>query len=236
MDIRRKIQEYCIALANEDNALKYSRYFKEGIYNGYGLTSAQIKTGAKELLNVPGVTLKALLDVAPEIISNGKDEEISVMMLSVNGFHKQFSKDTFRSISTWYKYGISNWAHADTLGMLVLPVFLHKKLIVISDFENWLASENKFQRRTVPVTLIKILKSHENYKDLFTFIERLMSDPEREVHQGTGWFLREAWKKKPSETGEFLLKWKDRAPRLIIQYASEKMTAVEKAKYKKIKS
>ncbi|HEX2394269.1 MAG TPA: DNA alkylation repair protein, partial [Bacteroidales bacterium] len=99
-----------------------------------------------------------------------------------------------------------------------------------------LISENKFQRRSVPVTLIKILKTRENYKDLFTFIECLMSDPEREVHQGTGWFLREAWKKKPSETEEFLLKWKDSAPRLIVQYASEKMTADGKARFKRKKS
>jgi 3-methyladenine DNA glycosylase AlkD len=236
LDIRKEIHEYCVTLADEANVLKYSRYFKEGHYNGYGLTSKQIYAGAKELLKVPGLTFKTLLDEAPEIISHGKYEETSIMMLMVKGFHKQFSKDTFFSISSWYKYGISNWAHADTLGMLILPLFLQKNLISISDFQSWLISENKFQRRSVPVTLIKILKTRENYKDLFTFIECLMSDPEREVHQGTGWFLREAWKKKPSETEEFLLKWKDSAPRLIVQYASEKMTADGKARFKRKKS
>jgi 3-methyladenine DNA glycosylase AlkD len=62
-----------------------------------------------------------------------------------------------------------------------------------------------------------------------------MTDPEREVHQGTGWFLREAWKRKPEETEIFLLKWKDTAPRLIFQYATEKMTAEGKGRFRRHK-
>ena len=60
-----------------------------------------------------------------------------------------------------------------------------------------------------------------------------MTDPEREVHQGCGWFLREAWKKNRDVTEAFLLKHKNTAPRLIIQYATEKMTKEEKARYKR---
>ena len=51
-----------------------------------------------------------------------------------------------------------------------------------------------------------------------------MLDAEREVHQFLGWFLRDAWNIRPSETEAFLLKWKETAPRIIIQYATEKMT------------
>jgi 3-methyladenine DNA glycosylase AlkD len=85
----------------------------------------------------------------------------------------------------------------------------------------------------VPVTLIKVLKIHKNFNELFNFIACLMSDPEREVHQGTGWFLREAWKVNPEETELFLIKWKDISPRLIIQYATEKMTPDHKVKFRK---
>ena len=62
-----------------------------------------------------------------------------------------------------------------------------------------------------------------------------MNDKEREVHQGAGWFLREAWKIERNETEAFLYKWKETAPRLIIQYATEKMTKDEKMKFKKSK-
>ncbi len=106
----------------------------------------------------------------------------------------------------------------------------------MTDFRDWLTSEYKFKRRSVPVTLIKSLKTHKDYPALFRFLEPLMNDPEREVHQGMGWFLREAWKKDAPVTETFLMKWKNTAPRLIIQYATEKMTADQKLKFKKEKN
>jgi 3-methyladenine DNA glycosylase AlkD len=120
--------------------------------------------------------------------------------------------------------------------MTILPLFLKKEIIVMEDFRDWLTSGHKFKRRSVPVTLIKSLKTHSDFPALFSFLESLMEDPEREVHQGMGWFLREAWKKDTPVTEKFLLKWKNTAPRLIIQYATEKMTAEQKVVYKKIKN
>jgi 3-methyladenine DNA glycosylase AlkD len=66
-------------------------------------------------------------------------------------------------------------------------------------------------------------------------VEKLITDPEREVHQGMGWFLREAWKISPAEVELFLEKYKDTAPRLIIQYACEKMATEDKMRFKKVK-
>jgi 3-methyladenine DNA glycosylase AlkD len=65
------------------------------------------------------------------------------------------------------------------------------------------------------------------------FIEPLMSDSEKVVHQGAGWFLREAWKRKPAKVEAFLLRHKDRAPRLIYQYATEKMDKAAKARFRR---
>jgi 3-methyladenine DNA glycosylase AlkD len=63
----------------------------------------------------------------------------------------------------------------------------------------------------------------------------MMLDNERVVHQGLGWFLREAWKRNHAETENFLLKWKDHSARLIFQYATEKMQPEERKKFKKNK-
>jgi 3-methyladenine DNA glycosylase AlkD len=79
------------------------------------------------------------------------------------------------------------------------------------------------------------LKTTDDFEPFFHFIEPLVMDPEREVHQGIGWFLREAWKLKHTETELFLMKWKDKAPRLIIQYATEKMTPNEKLRFRRSK-
>ena len=227
-----QIRQFCRDNANAENVIKAKRYFKEAP-DCYGLTSPQLKEKVKELLSDKSLTLETVLKAAPDFLKSGMYEEIAIMLLLVNGFEKKYTKELFNEIDQFFGYSIYNWAHADMLGMYILPKFLKNKIIIEDDFNSWLKSPYKFQRRCVPVTLIKVLKQRENYQYLFDFLEPLMSDPEREVHQGMGWFLRECWKLKPRETEDFLLKWKDKAPRLIINYATEKMTSDEKVRFKR---
>jgi 3-methyladenine DNA glycosylase AlkD len=229
------IRAYCHQNASEANVIKYSHYFKSG-YDAYGLSQPTISAGAKEMLKLPGISLDTVLEAAPGLMKSGKYEETGLALLLVRGLHKQYSRDTFNTIAGWYEIGIGNWAHADTLGMAILPLFLKKEIVSMDDFGDWLKSVYKFKRRSVPVTLIKSLKTHKDFPAIFRFLEPLMEDPEREVHQGMGWFLREAWKKDAPETETFLLKWKNTAPRLVIQYATEKMTAGHKLRFKKEKN
>jgi 3-methyladenine DNA glycosylase AlkD len=79
------------------------------------------------------------------------------------------------------------------------------------------------------------MKAASDFRPFYNFIDPMMMDPEREVHQGLGWFLREAWKKQAEPTELFLMKWKNSAPRLIFQYAIEKMTPDQKQEFRKEK-
>jgi len=230
----KKIRDHCIEHANESNVVKYSRYFREG-YDAYGLSQPQMEAGAHKITKLPGISLPIVLEAAPELLKSGKYEETGLLLLLTRILHKQYLPETFGEIAGWYKIGIHNWAHADTLGMAILPLFLSKGLTGMEDFKPWLMAENRFQRRSVPVTLIKSLKTHTDFQLLFDFIECLMTDPAREVHQGTGWFLREAWKLNAPVTEAFLVKWKNTAPRLIFQYATEKMTPEQKQNFKREK-
>ncbi len=101
-----------------------------------------------------------------------------------------------------------------------------------SDLEGWLKSPHKYQRRAVPVAL---LKCAEPPAELLRFITPLMMDGERMVQQGLGWFLRELWKRHPEPVEAFLMDWKDRAPRVIYQYATEKMPPEKKLRFRKTK-
>ena len=71
---------------------------------------------------------------------------------------------------------------------------------------------------------------------MFAFIDTLMMDTEREVHQGLDWFLRKCWKRNRRITEDFLMKWKNDCARLIIQYATEKMTKEERLGFRKDKT
>ncbi len=179
------------------------------------------------------ITLKLVLSTAPLLLKSGKYEETSFALTLLKKFSSQFTKQTFAELEKWFQYGIINWAHSDSISLDVFPLFLTNKIVPLKSFASWRKSSNKYQRRCAAVTLIKLLKTTDNFQPFFKFLEPLMTDPAREVHQGVGWFLREAWKIHRTETEAFLLKWKDTSPRLIFQYATEKMTPKEKLRFKK---
>ena len=223
--------------ANENPALvqKYSRYFKEGGYDAYGVSYPLLQEKVKSILTEPGINLEFILQLSRLLVPGIKYEEPSFALMLVKSFKKQYTKATFEEIGHWFDIGIRNWAHTDALCSEILSVFLLKKLIPYGEMGSWMKGKNKFQRRAVPVSLIKLMKETGQVMEYVHFIEPLMMDPEREVHQGVGWFLREAWKLQPQPVEEFLLKYKDSAPRLIFQYATEKMKSEDKKRFRKEK-
>jgi 3-methyladenine DNA glycosylase AlkD len=233
-ELLHEIRSYCIANADAERVKTSQNFFKEE-FVGYGLTAPQVHGKVREMLKTGNLDLDTVIDAMPPFMESRQYEEISFGLLLMNGLWKQFSPETFQTIGNWFSFSINNWAHADTLGMFILPRFLDKKILEINDFGRWLNSPYKFQRRCVPVTLIKHMKKTRQVMPSILFVEKLMGDPEREVHQGMGWFLREAWKISPIETESFLEKHKDTAPRLIIQYACEKMTIENKLRFKRSK-
>jgi 3-methyladenine DNA glycosylase AlkD len=233
-ELFQDIDAFCRANANELIVKKYSRYFKTG-YDAYGLTSGLLHVKADEILADPANDLEKVMLVAPLLLKTGKYEHTSFAIVLLMSFRKQFSKNTFTELGHWFEIGITNWGHTDLICSEMMQVFFKKGIIDYKDFSEWKTAKNKFQRRAVPVSLIKELKKTTDYKPFLDFLDSMMLDPEREVHQGLGWFLREAWKKQPMQIEPFLEKWKNSAARLIFQYACEKMSPAEKQRYKKEK-
>lgn len=230
----KEVRRFCTENANPELAAKYKYYFKDDLDN-YGITAPQIHNKVKELVKSNELAFSVVKDAAEELLQSSKHDEVQIALLLFNSFGKQYTSDDLDRINKWFAFSIRNWAQADTLGMFILPKFIESKITDEQAFSSWLSSPFKFQRRCVPVTLLKTLKKRDTFLPLFQFTECLMTDPIREVQQGMGWFLRECWKKKPAETETFIIKWKDKAPRLIIQYATEKMAKEEKLRFRKTK-
>jgi 3-methyladenine DNA glycosylase AlkD len=189
----------------------------------------------KSLLGDQDVNIKLVLTASRQLVRSGKYEETSFAIRLLKEFSEQFDVGTFAQIEKWFEIGIINWAHTDAICGDLIPQFRERDIVSLEALSDWRTAKNKFQRRAVPVALISRLKAAGDYAALFEFIEPLMLDPERVVHQGLGWFLREAWKLKRRQTESFLLKWKNDAPRLIFQYATEKMTPQQKKRFKREK-
>jgi len=233
-ELHSNIKDFCIKNADEKIVETYSRYFKGG-FNGYGLQKDLIPNKVKEYKEQLWCTIDLVYDVSKLLVPEEKFELPSFAMSLLNEYSKEFDYKTFQELESWFSIGINNWAHVDGLVQLLFPVFWKKEIIQLNNLSAWRKAENKFQRRCVPVAIIKLLKYDTDLPKMFVFIDSMMMDTEREVHQGLGWFLRECWKKDRELTEEFLLKWKNDCARLIIQYATEKMTKEERLQFRRDK-
>jgi 3-methyladenine DNA glycosylase AlkD len=231
-EIYNKINEFGEANLNPAIVEKYAKYFKEG-YDAFGLNHDQVTALTSEILTLPGITHDKVLESSLLLVKSPKYEMTVIAIQLVLGFKKSWSPATFKTVEQWFSIGITNWAQTDYICGELMNLFFKKNLIGISSLESWRTASNKFQRRAAVVSLIKPMKLSADFHPYFEFIAPMMHDPAREVHQGLGWFLRETWKKQPEPAEAFLLKFKETAPRLIFQYATEKMTVEGRERFRR---
>jgi 3-methyladenine DNA glycosylase AlkD len=232
--IASKIRSFCAENANEKLASRYARFFTEG-YDAYGLTKEAMEEHSKKFFEAykEELGLDGFLKLGDILLQSGKYEEASFAILFTIPLHGQYTTETFQKLDQWLETGIRNWAHTDILCSEVLSRFLQRQIVKLDDLSPWRESPSKWKRRAVPVSMLTLLKTEKNHRKLLGFIEPLMMDDDKFVQQGLGWFLREAWKEQPERVEAFLLKWKDSAPRKIYQYATEKTTPENKAKFRR---
>ncbi len=229
-----EIRKFCKENADDKIVKKYAKYFVEG-YDPYGIDPKILSPQRELWLNKykDELGFEGFLKLGDLLVKSGKYEETFITLFFVKAFTDQFNPKTLDRFGKWLKSDIKNWAHTDSLCGDILPQFILKNIVSLDAFSNWRKSDSKWQRRAVPVTMIKLLKTKKPVKLLLDFIDPMMLDKEKVVHQGLGWFLREVWKLYPKSVEAFLLKWKDKCARLIIQYATEKMLANEKIRFRK---
>lgn len=226
--------DYLQAQANPQNVIKYSRYFREG-YDAWGCNEGSVKQAVQMIREqYPELTTQQVIELGNLLFKNGKYEMASTAILLLSTRIKDFSPETWEGVRGWFDHGVTNWAHNDTLCSMITPPFILKGIVKYTELRKWLKSESRWTRRAVPVTLLCLRKT-ENPVKLLDLVEPLMLDAERVVHQGMGWFLRELWKIHPAPVEEMLYKYRNTAARLIIQYATEKMSKEHKERFRKEK-
>ena len=237
IDIKLKeIRDFCESNSNPEIIKKYSRYFREG-FDGYGIEKKLFEKQRDKWIEEwkSDMTLDKYLELGNKLMQSGRYEEKSYAIGFVQSQRNNYTQKTFDRIGKWFDYGISNWATTDVLCMLVLSNFLVDKVISFDQLKVWTNSDSEWKRRAVPVTLVELLRKELKPDDAITLIEPLMLDDSEYVQKGIGTLLRGLWKNYPTEIEDFLIKWKDKCGRLIIQYSTEKMDKEYRKKFRKNK-
>ncbi len=231
-----EIRAFCQQHANPARVQKYARFFVEG-YDAYGLDQKEMEVQRDIWLNEHRAVLgkAGFLALAERLVRSGKYEEASFGLWFTKNFLGELTPLDFAQVGSWLEDGVCNWAHTDMFSQDVVAEFLNRAIVPLEAMSGWRSSPTRWQRRAVPVSLLRVTPGKVSFVDALAFIDPLMLDGEKVVHQGLGWLLREIWKQNPQLVEEFLLRWKDRCARLIVQYATEKMTPEQKARFKRTK-
>ncbi len=233
-----QIDATCRRLADPKRVAKYARYFKEG-FDAYGVDHELPEWLAKRQMwfdDNRDLGLKGFLALGERLFATGKYEHGAVAFWFVSQFLNEIGPAAFAGIGRWFDGGVRNWAHTDAICGELLAPRLKCGAVRLEALAAWRKSPHRFKRRAVPVAMLGLLKTASDFGPLLEFIAPLMLDSERVVQQGLGWFLREAWKKQPEPVEVFLTEWKNGAPRLIFQYATERMTPVARERFRRQKT
>ncbi|MFW9782753.1 MAG: DNA alkylation repair protein [Candidatus Heimdallarchaeota archaeon] len=200
----------------------------------YGIKHSEIE---KFVRKIP-LKFNLSYDTASEIFkrliqSNVHDEKMTALFL-LNRFAKDFSKETVDMIEKVIPEFYDSWAITDTTMIRVLGPYLAKagnEELAEKVINKWSHADNLWIRRAALVIFLKIVmvKKKFNSNAIFKLVNQMREDPEDYVHKGIGWLLKTCSKYEPEIIFEYLKKNKGNLSRIILRYASEKLTKDKRA-------
>ncbi len=164
--------------------------------------------------------LEFLIEVADQLFRGSMlEEKVSAVMLLESQTAK-FADREFARFDSWLDR-VSSWADHDSLvHNLIAPMVLLKPARCREVFR-WAKSRDRWRRRAACVALIRSTREKKLFAEIVRLSNQLLPDNDDMVQKGLGWLLRETAKADPQRTVPYLMKIRDRAPRLVLRTACE---------------
>ena len=204
------------------------RFFKEPV-DPYGVRSKQVHQIAngvyRELKRWPCAERDRFMD---ELWRSGKLEDGHLVCDVYRRFSKTCAEREFAMFEQWLDRYVTNWSDTDGVAGWLLAASIANRPELISKLARWTKSTNRWKRRAAAVALLQEARQGRNTDAIFQICLLLRQDADEMVQRGVGWLLKETYPRRPREVLHFLDSWRATAPRLLLRYAAEKMTAKDK--------
>jgi 3-methyladenine DNA glycosylase AlkD len=200
-------------------------FFKDEI-KSHGWYTAALRRAAvrfrRDLRKEHG--LGFLIDVADQLFSGSVLEEKVAAVFLLEKLDAEFRDREFKLFDSWVDR-ISSWADHDALvHSLIAPMIASKPARAKVVFR-WAKSSNRWRRRAACVALIRAARAQMFFSEIRKLSDFLLGDKDDMVQKGLGWLLRETAKFDANKTVPYLMKIRERAPRLVLRTACEKLPA-----------
>ena len=177
-----------------------------------------IRECRREILR--GHDFNFLVEVADGLFAGLVLEEKIAGIFLLEGLDAQFGDAEFRLFESWLDR-ISSWADHDGLvHYLISPLVAVKPARTKAVFR-WAKSKNRWHRRAACVALIRGARVKMLFPEIVRLSNSLLDDQDDMVQKGLGWLLRETAKFDAKKTVPYLMKIRERAPRLVLRTACE---------------
>jgi len=205
------------------------RFFKEEV-SSRGWYTAELRKVAVRLRRtiVREQGMDFLVKVADKLFSGPVLEERSFAVFLLEGQTSHFAEKEFRLFASWLDRCVS-WADHDGLVHYILGPMVSAEPARCRNVFRWAKSRNRWRRRAACVVLIRGAREKRFFPEIVRVSGMLLSDEDDMVQKGLGWLLRETAKYDRAKTVPYLMKIRERAPRLVLRTACETLpTAVRK--------
>lgn len=208
-----------------EHAAGVQRFFKEEI-KSHGWYTGDLRRAArgfrKEIRKEHG--LDYLVKVADHLFSGSVLEEKIAAVFLLEKLDPEFGDSEFKLFEKWLDR-ISSWADHDGLvHYLIAPMVVAKPGRVKNVFR-WAKSPRRWHRRAACVALIQGTRVKMFFPEIKKLADSLLADEDDMVQKGLGWLLRETAKYDAKRTVPYLMKIRERAPRLVLRTACETLPA-----------
>jgi len=216
------------SMATPEMKKKEERFFKEKT-NFLGCTHPQMSKVADKyykMLDENGWSYDDFIGLAESLLKTGVYEETTVALGLIERNLKNFRKDDFKIFERWLNAHVSNWAHCDHISPHIIGELVGNYPELASRVFKWTKSKNRWMRRAATVTYVIHGRKGRFHEQIFKTAEALIAngDEDEMVQKGVGWMLKTTSEADENAVVKFLMKWKHKAPRLVLRYATEKMS------------
>jgi 3-methyladenine DNA glycosylase AlkD len=207
-------------------AAEVQHFFKEEV-RARGWRTAELRKAAVQfrrgLLKEHGSNedgMRFVVEVADELFSGPVLEEKIFAVFLLEGQTASLGAREFRRFASWLDR-VTNWSDHDALVHDVLGPMVCAEPAYCVDVLRWVRSLNRWRRRAASVALIRGARKKKFFAEIVRTSEMLLGDEDDMVQKGLGWLLREAAKNDARRMVPYLMKIRERAPRLVLRTACE---------------
>jgi 3-methyladenine DNA glycosylase AlkD len=231
-ELLQQVRAELTRLASARVRTSQDRFFKpDQRVHSYGVASPDVKRIAKEIYAQVKKWPPAQRDrLCAELWRSGKNEEGNLVCYVYKRFGKHCGAREFRVFTQWLDRYVGNWGHTDGVSLWMLGASIANDPSLIARLDPWTKSKNRWKRRAAAVSLVPSARRGLHTQAIFRIARPLIPDDDDMVRKGVGWLLKETYPKKPAEVVRFLMPWRVKAPRLVLRYAAEKMSAADRAR------